>query len=193
MEGKETSASHLKLKEELFFVPRINSSFLLPSSARSQANPRLSQRPQWENNMNFHIMSLSRRRLGKASLWLEPVPPQMSQGYSFWGPGSSPWAVAISPKAAVCAEPWVLFAKIAWLSSADFDHFSPLQIKHMTLYFLIILPWHESSACERPLGSSYCFCFFISCFLYFLTPVLPLDNVTIQNPYPWRFWTAKDR
>lgn len=23
-----------------------------------------------------------------------------------------PWAVAISPKAAVCAEPWVLFARI---------------------------------------------------------------------------------
>lgn len=104
MEGKETSASHLKLKEELFFVPRINSLFLLPSSASSQANPRLSQRPQWENNMNFHIMSLSRRGLGKASLWLEPVPPQMSQGDSFWGPGSSPWAVAISPKAAVCVQ-----------------------------------------------------------------------------------------
>lgn len=94
--------------------------------------------------MNFHIRSLSRRGLGKASLWLEPVPPQMSQRDSFWGPGSSPWAVAISPKAAVCAEPWVLFAKIAWLRSADFDHFSPLQIKHMTLYSLIILPWHES-------------------------------------------------
>lgn len=90
----------------------------------SHTNPRLSQRPWWEEKGNFKSVSLTKSRFVKVNLRLE-LESWVNQGHNFGGPDSFSYDIVISPKQLHLCTPCSLCQHSLVYLSANLGHLSP--------------------------------------------------------------------
>lgn len=146
----------------------------------SQTHSRIFQRPQWKTKGMLVLYPCLWADMARSTLNLESG-PWRSQGYSFWGSDSSPWAVAFhSLDSCVWGTLYSLCQHYLTWPSADLGKFPTAN----SIYQAVLLnkpAWHKLSAYARPPCPNFCFC------LFYFSSLDTLPSMTLIPVSQWAF------